>query len=448
MTSRRTRINLILATVGVVALATLGGTQSAFSQDGVPEIGTPTSSAPAGAANAVVVMGGTRLRRSRACASDLYELDEARGRCTHGPDLANDFARDIGSPPIQITGQPWPCFGTGSDGSRVQAIYVRQTGTTDNLAANRARFESIAQKIEAVYNQSAAKTGGSRFVRFVTTNGSAGCGFSISTATVTATAMGDFGTLTNELSSAGFNSSSRHYLVWLDGGTAYCGIGNLYGDDSSGQSNLNATQTLFASVTSQCWDYAEPHEIMHNLGGVQNSAPHSTGGYHCNDQHDYMCYSDGGPRATQTIACPSASPWSFDCNGDDYFSTAPPAGSYLATHWNTATSPYLVAGTAPISTTSTSIAATTTSTRATTSPTTQPATTQPATTQPATTQPATTQPATTQPATTTTRATTTSTQATTTTTRATTTTTTPPPTTIRPRCRFRFCGSVSAGLSD
>ena len=430
MTSRRTRINLILATVGVVALATLGGTQSAFSQDGVAEFGTPTSSAPAGAADAVVVLGGTRLRRSSACASDLYELDEARGRCTHGPDLANDFARDIGSPPIQITGQPWPCFGTGSDGSRVQAIYVRQAGTTDNLAANRARFESIAQKIEAVYNESAAKTGGSRFVRFVTTSGSAGCGFSISTATVTATAMSDFGTLTNQLSTAGFNSSSRHYLVWLDGGTAYCGIGNLYGDDSSGQSNLNATQTLFASVTSQCWDYAEPHEIMHNLGGVQNSAPHSTGGYHCNDQHDYMCYSDGGPRATQTVVCPSASPWSFDCNSDDYYSTAPPAGSYLATHWNTATSPYLVAGSTPSPTTSTSIAATTTTTSATTS-TTQPATT---TTRAATT--------------TTTSATTSTTQPATTTTRATTTTTTPPTTTTKPRCWFRFCGGFSTGTSD
>lgn len=37
----------------------------------------------------------------------------------------------------------------------------------------------------------------------------------------------------------------------------------------------------------------------------------------------------------------------FDCNHDDYYHTNPPAGSYLATHWNTANSLYLGAGSNP-----------------------------------------------------------------------------------------------------
>jgi len=77
------------------------------------------------------------------------------------------------------------------------------------------------------------------------------------------------------------------------------------------------------------------------LGGISPHAPHGTAGYHCNDGVELMCYDDGSAGSKQHKACGASQAQLFDCNHDDYFSTSPAPGSWLASHWNVAGSSFL-----------------------------------------------------------------------------------------------------------
>lgn len=264
----------------------------------------------------------------------------------------------------------WPCEGTGQDGRRVQMLYVH-TGT-GNLNANRANFEAITRRIEGTFLTSARKTGGERLVRFVT---SPTCALSILDVTVSQSAISSFDQMISELAAQGLNRRDRIYHSWVEGDT-FCGIGTVYTDDKP-TNNLNEQYAQYSRSDRNCWNYAEAHEILHNLGGVQNTAPNATGGLHCRDESDQMCYADGAPKGQMVQVCPIDQEDLLDCRNDDYFSTAP--SGYLASHWNTADSSALTRGVTSTSTTTTSTTSTTvpptTSTSTTVPPTTVPPTT-------------------------------------------------------------------------
>ena len=169
----------------------------------------------------------------------------------------------------------------------------------------------------------------------------------------------------------GASSAPRNVVILADtlnGGSYDYGLGeNVLGPagDRRGAGNLH-NYGGFASVlftrdgqpapgasSRGWWPEGFLHEMSHNLGAVQWTAPHSTQppGFqltrygHCWQGADVMCYTeDSGAAHAMQYDCPrvgGAIPQAYDCGRDDYFNPAPPAGSYLASHWNVYDSAFL-----------------------------------------------------------------------------------------------------------
>ena len=305
------------------------------------------------------------------CAGMLEVRGNGPRSCTHGPDptpmgvdvrTPRSTAELMGTTAAATAGVP--CYGDGTSGKRVQAVYVRAADKPDRYDSLVGLIGQWAANTDRVFADSAAETGGIRHVRWVT---DAGCNLVVERAQLSTAGDDTFSATSNELQSLGFNRTDRKYLLWVDA-NVYCGIAGIWGDDRVTADNRNNGGPSFARVDNGCWGSSNPveaHELMHNIGGVQLSAPHTSGGYHCTDDHDRMCYSDAAG-VTMSIVCGSAHDRLFDCNHDDYFHTAPATGTYLATHWNSANSVYLES-TEPVATTTTTTTAPPPTTTATTS---------------------------------------------------------------------------------
>jgi hypothetical protein len=114
------------------------------------------------------------------------------------------------------------------------------------------------------------------------------------------------------------------------------GQGQTWLDDSPGAGNASNAGGLSAvlwipdaepSPAAQWWPEGMLHEMTHNLGAVQDSAPNSSGAGHCVDGFDVMCYDDGGPNEYAGDVCSHIDGVMiqvYDCGNDDYFNVAPP----------------------------------------------------------------------------------------------------------------------------
>lgn len=249
---------------------------------------------------------------------------------THGPD---------GAPPAG-SGESVIAATTASDplcvaapGARAQVIYARPHDEPDRYAAKIGDIRNLVRQANGVLRADAGLFGHVANYKVACDGGGA---ISVLDAVLpTGKASDSFSTIVNDLRNAGFTNTDTKYWVWYDGITSpgVAGQGELYIDDRPGAENNHNRGGMFAIsyqlLSTRVW----MHENGHNMGAVQDSAPHSSGGFHCNDGMDIMCYADGGSTsAFDGSVCTERE--FFDCNHDDYFHPAPAPGSYLATHWN------------------------------------------------------------------------------------------------------------------
>ncbi|MEU9007384.1 RICIN domain-containing protein, partial [Streptomyces sp. NPDC048551] len=236
-------------------------------------------------------------------------------------------------------GQTVQCDGDGTSGNRV--LVVSAPGPArDRYAEYLASFRKWAADADVIYAASAKETGGIRHIRYVT---AADCTPSVIGIELPDSALAEFSTTNAALAAKGFDRRDRKYMIFADT-QIYCGIGTFNGDERPGQNNLSNFGPSYGRTDSGCWGgHTAAHELGHNLGAVNNSAPNTSRGAHCTDEYDVMCYSDTPYYPQMRNVCTNqASENILDCNHDDYFHTSPKPGSYLATHWNIADNQFLM----------------------------------------------------------------------------------------------------------
>ncbi len=313
----------MLATLAVLAFAALPASSSAA---------TPGSEDPARG----VQLDG--LVADPSCPDGLrVEVPRAPDACTHGPDPApaGEDVRERRSVPelraeeeeAQLDAAPElaDCIGDGASGDRVELIYARASDRPDRYSQTVSLIRSVAGDMADRMKQSAAESGGSRTLRYVTE----GCNVVVRNVVLSTTGDDTLGRTASELAAKGYDRSDRKYLTFVDA-NVYCGIAYAPGN--------------LARVDERCWDgHAGLHELMHNLSAVDPAAPNTSGGYHCVDESDLMCYSDSPYYPSMRQVCPTSHEALLDCSGDDYFNTAPRAGNFLSGNpgLNTADSPFV-----------------------------------------------------------------------------------------------------------
>ena len=287
----------------------------------------------------------------------VNEAGETTG-CTHGPDPTPEGLTVAYQPAPVIQARPQNgtnvrasssivCAGDGISGRRFEVIYARASDKPDRYAQYLDSFRQYMGTANELIRQSGLQTGQARNVRFVTEPVAGGCQVAVRNAVLPPTGDDSIYETRKELRNLGYTNPDYKYVVLADA-NVYCGIAEFWFDDypsPDNYSNRNLGGSMYSRIDTACWDSGTTiaHEMVHSMGGVQDTAPNATAGGHCRDEYDTMCYQDSPDEVMQYV-CASTQEQRLDCNKNDYFNTAPAAGSYLDTYWNVARNSYLIKG--------------------------------------------------------------------------------------------------------
>jgi hypothetical protein len=249
---------------------------------------------------------------------------------------------------------------------QIKVVYAYASDDPDNSAQWRDALQASVSRIEQFLT---LQTGGRRALRF---DMGTVCGpqyVDIEVAPLPdprSSYLDDFAAVRDDVRAA-IGDYTRDVFILADNLTDDAdvyGTGEVIPDDDRPDAgNLHNVEALTGIMWTRVDTEPDPsgwqptvmlHEISHNLGAVQWSAPHTThpagnmsGTYaHCWDGEDVMCYADGPAMAHPYVGtvCPMGSgaiPQTYDCGRDDYFNPDPAPGSYLATHWNVYNSAFM-----------------------------------------------------------------------------------------------------------
>lgn len=346
------------------------------------------ASLPADRPDQGLVYDGLKAGKADSLCAGSYELD--RQTCTHGPDEAPaglkvrsgvtpvtakapeprnpvresatvvpsdaEIARDEGgsartadAPALLPDAAPGEadfvmgahdvaCEGDGRSGKRVQVLYLHEAGAPSRYPDFLGSIRTWSAGIDQIFDESAAETGGSRHVRFVTTPQ---CRVDVSEVELPAGKLGSFTATIEALRNLGYNRTDRKYLLFADA-KVYCGIATYLADRRPGLGNRNNGGPSYSRVDAGCWSSAmAAHELTHSLGATFIDSPNSSGAGSCLDDYDLLCGPDRSGKQVREV-CPKKHETRLDCGHDDYYSTDPKRGSYLDENWNVAQSEFLL----------------------------------------------------------------------------------------------------------
>lgn len=264
---------------------------------------------------------------------DVYSPSGRYVGASHGPDPVpadETLPAELGA---ASTSGPF-CVDGAAGTYHVQVIYARAFDDADGYASWAPRIRSLVDGANALLVDAGRATGSRVDLLVKCLDGIVGVKNEV---LPTPRAEASFSTIASDLAARGHNDGRvKYWILYDDRDACACGgMGNIYGDARPGPENANNgnARVMYAITFGYESVRIMLHELGHNLGAVQNNAPRTSGGFHCIDGRDTMCYDDGGWNGANysTSRCISEV---FDCGKDDYFNVSPEPGSYLATSWN------------------------------------------------------------------------------------------------------------------